>query len=429
MNSTTSSHGRQKSGRLITTTPSTTIGTSLLDIKSEIHPNFFDGVSILKVSSKGTLVPRIITISDDLFTVFISHDKVTKERLKSRIKYKGYKAYSKFVSTVVGHSAQTHRDIRVIDICDILFVQSGFIGSQKLEAVASKMKINASRVVSIFYHDTGIDFLMKNEDERKSLLKAIDIIRSKYHECKTMLGRERKLLRYIWYDTGKCLITEVSLYCWLVKQPTNKYMNTMLDWDKSGMIAQSEFLHLLVRINLYIKTEFACRLFNEVANTTHGSPRSKSPEITFNQCIDLLRKIKREYFNGNEMRDYIFDSVFGEDKDKVTAEEFLTLFLHGAQNEVGVTINEAKRIFSDLNRMEILRAHHEDTEHDNHITIDRLLFEEYLVSSQNDVYDPKRREFDPQSLNEPISHYWINTSHNTYLVRMYIMFLNALNVD
>jgi hypothetical protein len=429
MNSTTSSHGRQKSGRLITTTPSTTIGTSLLDIKSEIHPNFFDGVSILKVSSKGTLVPRIITISDDLFTVFISHDKVTKERLKSRIKYKGYKAYSKFVSTVVGHSAQTHRDIRVIDICDILFVQSGFIGSQKLEAVASKMKINASRVVSIFYHDTGIDFLMKNEDERKSLLKAIDIIRSKYHECKTMLGRERKLLRYIWYDTGKCLITEVSLYCWLVKQPTNKYMNTMLDWDKSGMIAQSEFLHLLVRINLYIKTEFACRLFNEVANTTHGSPRSKSPEITFNQCIDLLRKIKREYFNGNEMRDYIFDSVFGEDKDKVTAEEFLTLFLHGAQNEVGVTINEAKRIFSDLNRMEILRAHHEDTEHDNHITIDRLLFEEYLMSSQNDVYDPKRREFDPQSLNEPISHYWINTSHNTYLVRMYIMFLNALNVD
>lgn len=103
----------------------------------------------------------------------------------------------------MGHSAQSHRDIRVIDICDILLVQSGFVGSQKLEAVACKMMINASQIVSIFHNDTGIDFLMKNENERKRLLNAIDTIRSKYHECKMMLGRERKLLRYIWYDTGK----------------------------------------------------------------------------------------------------------------------------------------------------------------------------------------------------------------------------------
>jgi len=188
------------------------------------------------------------------------------------------------------------------------------------------------------------------------------------------------------------------------------------------MIAQSEFLHLLVRINIYIKPELACKLFNEIVNTSRSSPRTKPPEITFNECIDLLRKIKREYFNGNDMRDYIFDLVFGEDKDEVTAEEFLTLFLHGAQNEDGVTINEVKRIFADLNRMEILRAHHEDTEHDNDLTIDRLLFEEYLMSSRNDAYDPKRREFDSLSLNEPISHYWINTSHNTFLVRVMCWF-------
>lgn len=202
--STPSLHGRQKSDRLITTTPSTTVGLALLDIKHQIHPDFFHGVSILKVSSKGTLVPRIITISDDLFTIFISHDKVTKERLKHRIKYKGYKAYSKFVSSVVGHSAHAHRDIRVIDVADILFVQSGFMGSQKLEAC--KVKFDAKRVVSIFHNDMSIDFLVHDPEERVGLLRAIDLIRAKYHESKVMLGRERKLLRYIWYDTGMCAI-------------------------------------------------------------------------------------------------------------------------------------------------------------------------------------------------------------------------------
>ena len=68
--------------------------------------------------------------------------------------------------------------------------------------------------------------------------------------------------------------------------------------------------------------------------------------------------------------------------------------------------------------MEILRAHHEDSERSNRDTIDRLLFEEYLMLGLNDAYDPSKRKFDPNSLNEPISHYWINTSHNTYLVRI-----------
>lgn len=198
---TASSHGRQKSGRLVTTTPSTTVGSSLLDIKTHINQDFFNGVSILKVSSKGTLVPRIITISDDLFTIFISHDKMTKERLKDRIQYRSYMAYSKLVSSVVGHSSRTRRDIRVIDVADILFVQSGFVGTHKLEGC--RVKFDAKEVVSIFHNDRSIDFLIQNQDERDGILHAIDLIRRTYHKSKMLLGRERKLLRYIWYDTGK----------------------------------------------------------------------------------------------------------------------------------------------------------------------------------------------------------------------------------
>ena len=156
-------------------------------------------------------MPRIVTISNDLFTLFISHDKMTKEAFKDRVKYSGYQMYSKFVTSVVGHSSQTHRDIRVIDVADILFVQSGFVGSQKLEGC--KMKFDARKVVTIFHNDRNIDFVMEDEEERASLLNAIHLIRKCYEESKVRLGRERKLLRYIWYDTGQFVFL---LLCLLV---------------------------------------------------------------------------------------------------------------------------------------------------------------------------------------------------------------------
>ena len=190
------------------------------------------------------------------------------------------------------------------------------------------------------------------------------------------------------------------------------------------MIGQTEFLNLLTRINVYIKKEIAIKLFHEVASShDSSSPRNKTREITFTQCIDLLRIIKQDHFDGNQTRDYIFDFVFGSDKEKVSAQEFLQ-FLHTIQKETNATIDSAKQNLAELNNMEILRAHHKISEHpSNFETIDRLLFEEYLMSSQNDAYNPKMREFDPSTLNAPLSHYWINTSHNTYLVRKSISIL------
>lgn len=62
-----------------------------------------------------------------------------------------------------------------------------------------------------------------------------------------------------------------------------------LDWDKSGMIGKAEFMHLLSRINVYIKRELANKMFHDAVSE---NVRSRNPEISFNQCIDIIRKIK-----------------------------------------------------------------------------------------------------------------------------------------
>ena len=196
---------RKKSSRLITTTPDNIL--NLEHIKSQISPKLFNGLEILKVSSKGTLIPRILTLSDDLFTLFISHHKVGKvESLADRIQYRTNKAYSSVVSTVTGTKVQNNHDIRVIDIADILWVQSGFIGSRKLESCKAT-NLEPRKVISIFHNNTNsTDFqVYDGEDltDLRSVLSAIRTIREAYQLAKLKVGREELLLRYSWYDTGK----------------------------------------------------------------------------------------------------------------------------------------------------------------------------------------------------------------------------------
>ena len=197
---------RKKSSRLITTTPDSIL--NLEHIKSQISSKLFNGLEVLKVSSKGTLVPRILTLSDDLFTLFISHHKVGKaESFADRIQYKSFKAYSSVISTVTGMKVQNNHDIRVIDVADILWVQSGFIGSRKLESCSKATNLEPRKVISIFHNNTNsTDFqVYDGEDltDLRSVLSAIRTIREAYQSAKLKVGREELLLRYSWYDTGK----------------------------------------------------------------------------------------------------------------------------------------------------------------------------------------------------------------------------------
>lgn len=94
---------------------------------------------------------------------------------------------------------QMKHDLRVIDVADILFVQSGFIGSRKLEAC--KEKIDPTNVISIFYKNMKtIDFLVDGDEERGAVLSAIQTIRNAYHNRKTngSVGKLELLLRYTW---------------------------------------------------------------------------------------------------------------------------------------------------------------------------------------------------------------------------------------
>ena len=139
---------------------------------------------------------------------------------------------SLFISTkshslifIIGTMVQNKHDIRVIDVADILFVQSGFIGSRKLEACKSS-SLDPSKVISIFHNNSkSMDFQVKNEEDRMTVLNAIQTIRETYHAAKVKVGREELLLvrssYHIYCDVYALLCTIKSiqityhLYCLL----------------------------------------------------------------------------------------------------------------------------------------------------------------------------------------------------------------------
>ncbi len=380
------------------TTPPTHIGEELQLVKRSILPTLFEGMEIKKAKSNGQVSTRVLTLSGDLFKLFLSRP--------SNRRYRAKRVASKVIGTVMATKVDTHYNARVIDIADILFVQSGFIGSRKLEAVAAFRgeRLDPTKVVSIFHGNlqTTTDFILEDDEDRGALVNSIQIIIDAYHRASTKpkITREALLLRYAWDD---------------------------VDWGRSYFLDLAAFLRLLRRINVYVKREKATTMYRDYCSELHpalqkrhtlgqlmrrGSTRlglrgSKGHRdhsgISFDECIGLLHRIKSEQNGGKQVRDLIFDQLFGKGRESVAVEDFVQSFLIDRQGNHNATIDEAKNIIRDYGRSE-------DGE-----SIDRISFGEYLFSSDNDLFDPARQSFDESVLNESLSAYWISSSHNTYL--------------
>ena len=88
------------------------------------------------------------------------------------------------------------------------------------------------------------------------------------------------------------------------------------------------------------------------------------------------------------------------------------------QGETTKTLADVKELFDRLNPLEI--PHHstptgDDFDSEDPHRIDKERFEAFLLMEENDAFCPMRQSFDASNMNRPLSEYWINSSHNTYL--------------
>lgn len=329
------------------------------------------GIPIFKLSTRGVWKHRILTLSSDKLAFFITHHHIPKSLL-----------------SVVGSSLpvplwtprrgfkwsnDSDRYIRHIDIADIDTWQSGVIDTLNLEY--AKRSIHQRQIhdlVTIFHngYQESLSFRVSNSHFRKALLRALPLLQQTYRLVVPWIAQEQLLLRYIYYD---------------------------IDADKNGMVSLKEFRDTCGRINLNFQ-EYE-KLFAESIQIKAES--SKRRQITCAETRNLLNSI----ISKDSPAILLWDSLFGANTTHIASKQFREKFLVAVQAESNVSSKDAALLIDSLKAL----GHSEELE-----TISKSEFVHFLFSKYNAAYDPWATGI-PTTQEFPMSHYWINTSHNTYL--------------
>lgn len=211
-----------------------------------------------------------------------------------------------------------------------------------------------------------------------------------------------------WY-MGHALDSSPNLFC-----PSYPSLQ-----DKSNTISANEVGRVLDRINYHMKKSQLHSLYEKFGKTIGLDRRMRRQGLTFEQCCTLLHKIKRDSWQVKPVNQ-VWNTLFGEfmkngkQRMHVSAKTFLEKFCHLRQGEKNWALTDVQKLFRKLNELELPHVAGENEPKDP-TRIDKNRFEAYLLGADNDAFDPTRQVFDPKIMTKPISEYWINSSHNTYL--------------
>ena len=242
----------------------------------------------------------------------------------------------------------------------------------------------------IFRGAKTLDLMVDEGGDREKILYILNSIVTEYGRAKVKVGNEVLLLRYVWND---------------------------VDGDDSNTINEKEMGKLLNRINLQVKDQNHSMVYQKFAKTLGLSKEQRKAGLTFDQCVTLLHKTKRDTWQVKPVTQLFFD-MFGQFmnnnkvRKKVSAESFLKRFVQSMQGEESKQLGDVLQIFAGLHELELADVANHITQ-PNYISLEQ--FEAYLLSRDNDLFNPVREKFAKSDMTKPLSEYWINSSHNTYL--------------
>lgn len=136
----------------------------------------------------------------------------------------------------------------------------------------------------IFRGAKTLDLLVDEDEDREKILHVLTTIVDEYSRAKQKVGNEVQLLRYIWND---------------------------VDRDNSNTINEKEMGELLNRINFQIKEKNHAAVYQKFAKTLGLDRATRKKGLTFEQCVTLLHKTKRDTWQVKPVIQLFYD-MFGQ---------------------------------------------------------------------------------------------------------------------
>jgi len=312
--------------------------------------------------------------------------------------------------------------------CGNLFPPNGGAGDESTMMTTGGIDTFEELSLSLFYRETGqrpkeggntsqvdkqrktletLDLIVLNAEHHKNLCNALNLMITAYRKCKTRNDSTTQLLEYLWTDLGKELKDTLSTAEWLdlcerlympfkkpmlttmykevVRQlPTQRRIGGGLPlWAAAQLLDDVRFLQGLDVPELRTSQQDAMlRIWNEVW-LTDPIPAMKSGQV--------LSDAQQDRPDPSELA------------QSISAVAFLS-FLRTKQREFSLSIEDV------LDRICLLNGRIEADPR-----LPRVKFFLYLLSDANDALNPSRGRVGGDDMTHPLSHYWICSSHDTYL--------------
>jgi hypothetical protein len=145
--------------------------------------------------------------------------------------------------------------------------------------------LNEDKCFSLIFRGAKtLDLMVDECGNREEILYVLTTIVKEYERAKLKVGNEVQLLRYIWND---------------------------VDRDNSNTINEKEMGELLNRINFQIKEKNHSAVYQKFAKTLGLDKATRKRGLTFEQCVILLHKTKRDTWQVKPVTQLFYD-MFGQ---------------------------------------------------------------------------------------------------------------------
>ncbi|XP_040208727.1 1-phosphatidylinositol 4,5-bisphosphate phosphodiesterase delta-1 isoform X2 [Rana temporaria] len=178
------------------------------------------------------------------------------------------------------------------------------------------------------------------------------------------------------------------------KQKLQHWIHTCLrkaDKNKDNKMSLKELKHFLQEVNVETDDNYAKQIFQQCDKSQTGALEDDEIE-EFYKILTMRDEI-----------DVIFDTY--KSNERLLSAEKLQKFLAVEQRET-VTLEQAASLIDKYEPSE-------EAKKQQCLTKDGFLM--YLLSDDGNVFNPAHRKV-YQDMNQPLSHYFISSSHNTYLM-------------
>lgn len=358
-----------------------------------VHKHILGGVAIVIVAANGKSQPAVLTLSQDKFTIYIKRQTnpgvfafFKRSDAERAVDIGEIDRIQRGQSTQQFEKAKKNAETKVLRKTELQRNSSAGTGS-------TLQQLDPQRSYSIIFRGAHtLDLMADSQVARDEICNALDRVLLAYQRAKTRVANDVLLLRYIWLDVDQKEKTEYS------------------NVTQIGKVLQ--------QLNFSMRQRDLQAIYDKFGKVIGLNRTQRRRGLTFEQSATFLHKLKRDSWMVkpvNVIWDELFGGIMNNGKPRSTVSDktFLEKFWQGKQGQVKATIVDVRKLFRRLHDMEMA---HTSAEPSDWNRIDKDLFEAYLFASENDAFDPDREQYDKSDMQQPLAEYWINSSHNTFLI-------------